>query len=106
MALELARGGSEALVCVSRRSVPAVQSAGRRKLLRKYHHPTARSQVRGSWSFGQASKQQQQDWILKCLQGGQAHPLAVCGVATLSAFAENPNIALPIHQSDGERCVR
>jgi hypothetical protein len=26
---------------------------------------------------------QKQDWILKCLQGGRAHPLTVCGVATL-----------------------
>ena len=23
---------------------------------------------------------QQQDWILKCLQGGRARPLAACGV--------------------------
>jgi hypothetical protein len=25
----------------------------------------------------------QQDWLLKCVQGGRAHPLAACGVATL-----------------------
>jgi hypothetical protein len=28
-------------------------------------------------------RKQQQDWILKCLQGGRAHPLAACGVAVL-----------------------
>jgi hypothetical protein len=30
-----------------------------------------------------ADPRQQHDWILKCLQGGRAHPLAACGVATL-----------------------
>ena len=30
-----------------------------------------------------AEPRQQQDWILKCVQGGRAHPLAACGVATL-----------------------
>ena len=28
---------------------------------------------------------QQQDWFLKCLQGGRTHALAACGMATLSA---------------------
>jgi hypothetical protein len=31
-----------------------------------------------------ADPRQQQDWFLKSLQGGRAHPLAACGVATLS----------------------
>ena len=30
-----------------------------------------------------AEPRQQQDWILKRVQGGRAHPLAACGVATL-----------------------
>jgi hypothetical protein len=30
-----------------------------------------------------AEPRQQQDWILKGLQGGRVHPLAACGVATL-----------------------
>jgi hypothetical protein len=31
-----------------------------------------------------ADPRRQQDWILKCLQGGRARPLEACGVATLS----------------------
>jgi hypothetical protein len=30
----------------------------------------------------------QQDWILKCLLGGRAHPLAACAVATLCSLRE------------------
>jgi len=31
----------------------------------------------------EAGTRQQQDWILMCMQGGRAHHLAACGVATL-----------------------
>jgi hypothetical protein len=30
-----------------------------------------------------AEPRKTQDWVLKCLQGGRAHPLAACGMATL-----------------------
>ena len=39
----------------------------------RFGKPPARKQSQGS----------QQDWIVKRLQGGRAHPLAACGVATL-----------------------
>ena len=38
-----------------------------------------------------ADPRQQQDWILKCLQGGRVHPLAACGVAALCSSPLNPN---------------
>jgi hypothetical protein len=40
---------------------------------------TARGDVKG---FGNPPPREptQQDWVLKCLQGGRAHPLAACGV--------------------------
>jgi hypothetical protein len=38
-----------------------------------------------------ADPRQQQDLILKCLQGGQAYPLAVCEVATLQLRNLDPN---------------
>jgi hypothetical protein len=31
-----------------------------------------------------------QDWVLKCLQGGRAHPLAACAVATLCLSLPSP----------------
>jgi acyl-CoA synthetase (AMP-forming)/AMP-acid ligase II len=37
----------------------------------------------GFGSHSKAEPGQQQDWIVKCQEGGRAHLLAVCGVATL-----------------------
>jgi hypothetical protein len=46
--------------------------------------PCSRGLVRfGHAATPKAEPRQQQDWVLKCLQGGRAHPLAACGVATL-----------------------
>jgi hypothetical protein len=48
--------------------------------------PLALSLTRRRCGFGKPSKadpREQQDWILRCVQGGRAHPLAACGVGTL-----------------------
>jgi hypothetical protein len=37
-----------------------------------------------------ADPRQQQDWILKCLQGGCANPLAICRVPTLYSPPRTP----------------
>jgi hypothetical protein len=64
--------------------------------------PQAERQVMRSWALIIRWKKslatdprQQQDWILKCLQGERAHPLATCGEATLCcsppAMLETPS---------------
>ena len=45
-------------------------------------HTRTRTRLRGEAGESRA-KGVQQDWILKCLQGVRAHPLAACAVATL-----------------------
>jgi hypothetical protein len=42
------------------------------------HHPHLTS----GFQPPQNRPRRQQDWILKCLQGGRAHPLAACGHPT------------------------
>jgi hypothetical protein len=37
----------------------------------------------GNAATSKADPRQKQDWVLECLQGGRARPLAACGVATL-----------------------
>jgi hypothetical protein len=42
-----------------------------------------------------ASPRQQQDWFLKCLQGGIAHPLAVCGLETETLLRSTTSAIAP-----------
>ena len=39
--------------------------------------------VRCNAATSKADPRQKQDWFLRCLKGGEAHPLAACGLATL-----------------------
>jgi hypothetical protein len=49
-----------------------------------------------------ADPRQPQDWFLKCLQGGRARPLAVCGVATLATARHNaPLLQLVCAEEEG-----
>jgi hypothetical protein len=52
----------------------------------------------GTWGQGQGlgksrplESRHKQDWFLKVLQGGRAHPLTACGVATLCCFPTDGN---------------
>ena len=49
-------------------------------LIRQYQERGAPGALLGC---GRPQTTQQQDWILKCLQGRRAHPVAACGLATL-----------------------
>jgi hypothetical protein len=46
-----------------------------------------------------------QDWILKCLQGERARPLAACEVTTFSTGAGNPNTAATVTTAQDLSCV-
>ena len=46
-----------------------------------------------------AEPRQKQDWILKCPQGGRAHPLAACGVATLCCSTGDAGNRTPLRYS-------
>ena len=48
-----------------------------------YNRSVAAPGARPGHHRTQSQPRQQQDWILKCLQGGRAYPLAACAVATL-----------------------
>jgi hypothetical protein len=63
---------------------------------------TARKPLKGQcvlWGSGFSSpfgeQRQKQDWFLKCLQGGEAHPLAACGGGdALLPSAGNQNVTV------------
>ena len=55
------------------------------------------------WKAAKGKERHRQDWFLKCLQGGRAHPLAVCGVATLCC---SPPASLETETSPGHLMVQ